>query len=105
MCNACNVEHDREMRCTPLDEDEIRMLKNLKAMDPKKLAARVPAWAKPKRLVSAPRFVPGAAPVYPRQSQPNRALPILRAFPPEETASVAAYVKAFERANRLRSTV
>lgn len=102
-CAICGEDHHRDMRCTPLDEDELQMLRNLKAMDSKKLAARVPAWAKPKTIVSRPRFVPGLAPQYPPQSRPRPSdwAPV-RSFPEGCAQGAAAYIRWFESLNGLR---
>ena len=59
------------MREEPFDENEIALFERLKPMDAKKLAGKVPLWAKP---VNPPKpfvFKPNQPPVFPAHVKPN----------------------------------
>jgi len=59
------------MREEPFDENEIALFERLKTMDAKKLAAKVPVWAKP---INPPKpfvFKPHQPPVFPSYVKPN----------------------------------
>ena len=62
------------MREEPFDENEISLFERLKTMDAKKLAAKVPAWAKPCNPPQPFVFKLGAKPVFPAHVKPNTIL-------------------------------
>jgi hypothetical protein len=101
MCEACNDSKANIRQC-PLDENEISLLNRLREMPGKQLAARVPAWAKPKPVPTPFRFVAGAKPVYPARCMPNTITKGKVEIPTTPAGiSVAEYVRAVEKANRL----
>jgi hypothetical protein len=64
-CGQCSGNYGRaSIRKCPLDANELARLKLLRNMSDKRLAALVPAWAKPAKPPAPFKFVPNAPPVY-----------------------------------------
>ena len=64
VCGCC-YRNGKKFRECRLSQEEVDHFNHLKAIDPKKLAAKVPTWARPVLLPKPFKFVAGAKPVYP----------------------------------------
>lgn len=111
MCKHCIGSYQKDrMRKEPLDENELAMFKRLQTLDPKKLAARLPAWIKThNRLTAAPKpfvFKPNQPPVFPSwiTNCGARYAPPIKIPSAYANTPMDSYIRSFEILNNLIST-